>query len=77
MLSDFNKAQEVLKDKISALQILYVRTAPAVSVALVRMCRQPVSLGAGSFTDRPLFINSAHELDGKQTQLPVDSHAHL
>lgn len=24
MLSDFNKAQEVLKDKISALQILYV-----------------------------------------------------
>ncbi len=27
MLSDFNKAQEVLKDKISALQILYVLTA--------------------------------------------------
>lgn len=26
MLSDFNKAQEVLKDKISALQILYVHT---------------------------------------------------
>lgn len=24
MLSDFNKAQELLKDKISALQILYV-----------------------------------------------------
>lgn len=26
MLSDFNKAQELLKDKISALQILWVHT---------------------------------------------------
>lgn len=35
MLSDFNKAQEVLKDKISALQILYVHTVNTLCACVV------------------------------------------
>lgn len=64
MLADFNKAQEVLKDKISALQILWVTCIFSSSIIIINTCNvfTPVPIGKQQ-------TQISHRLEGTEEKL--------